>query len=101
MDFRSEQEVGGICSATIIQAYFAKSIQRVSDIFAFMTENAPRHFFRHPPGEPSPGLAVMPPVYSDLCPGMGGGDVWNIPYTSPARHPLFFRYPLVYPLPPW
>ena len=48
MDVRPEQEVGGICSATIIQAHPAKPIQRVSVIFAFMTENTPATFSATP-----------------------------------------------------
>lgn len=32
-------------------------------IFAFMTENTPRRFFRYPPVAPSPDLSAMPPVY--------------------------------------
>ena len=49
MDVRPEQEVGGICSATFIQAYPAKPIQLVLVIFAFITENPSTPFSATPP----------------------------------------------------
>lgn len=49
MDVRPEQEVGGICSANFIQAYFIKRIQWVSVIFVMFYIKSPAPFFRHPP----------------------------------------------------
>lgn len=54
MDARPEQEVGGICSAILMKAYFARSIQWVLDIFAFITENTPATFSATPQGHPLP-----------------------------------------------
>lgn len=45
------QEAGGFYPATFIQAYPAKPIQRVSVIFAFITENPPTPFSATPPRE--------------------------------------------------
>lgn len=90
MDVRPEQEVGGICSATIIQAYPAKPIQLVSVIFAFITENPPATFSATPQREHRHSFPQL------LCKFLEGKRGCAYIALYPAR-----ETPPVFPLPPW
>ena len=98
MDVRPEQEVGGICSATFIQAYPAKPIQRVSVIFAFITENPPTPFSATP--HQREHRHSFPQLHCKFLEGKRG-CVYIALYPARETPPVFPLPPSTPPSYPW
>ena len=98
MDVRPEQEAGGICSATIIQAHLAKPIQRVSDIFAFMTENTPATFSATPQREHRYSFPQLTCQRREVCESGEGMCVYS-PIPCARDTPCFSATPWYTPCP--
>ena len=93
------QEAGGFYPATFIQAYPAKPIQRVSVIFAFITENPPTPFSPTPQREHRHGFPQLTCQCREVCERGEGMCVYS-PIPRARDTPCFSATPPGTPPPP-